>query len=139
MGKLCASAPPLDHRTYRAQITAARERERKKAAEREYLDIPYNVYDDNVDDVDYGPEEERAHEPNADRSNWLEWATDLHSRVTGLESFVWDELIDLRRLIIHDPSTEDIGEGPSIRPPPRRVWGRQSGSSSSSAHQNRDD
>ncbi|KAI3728774.1 hypothetical protein L6452_17416 [Arctium lappa] len=91
-----------------------------------------------ADDVDYGLEEERAPDPTVDRSDWPELATDLNSRVTGLEYFVRDELTDLRRLIINGPSAEDIGVGPSRRPPSRRVWGHRSGSSSSFAHQNRD-
>ncbi|KAI3665100.1 hypothetical protein L6452_43718 [Arctium lappa] len=63
MGQLCAPAAPLDHNTYRTQITVARVKEMKEAAEQEYVDIPYKADDD---DVDYGPERLIIHGPTAD-------------------------------------------------------------------------
>ncbi|KAI3770558.1 hypothetical protein L6452_01695 [Arctium lappa] len=49
------------------------------------------------------------------------------------------ELTNLCRHIIDGPPASDHGVGPSTRPPARRVRGRHSGSSSSSARQYRDD
>ncbi|KAI3715094.1 hypothetical protein L6452_22061 [Arctium lappa] len=84
----------------------------KEEAEREYVDIPDNANDDDVEDVDYEPEEEHAPEPTVDRFDWPGWAIYLHMQMTGLETFVCEELTDLRRLIVHGLTAEEIGVGP---------------------------
>ncbi|KAI3771018.1 hypothetical protein L6452_02169 [Arctium lappa] len=88
---------------------------------------------------DYGPEEEQTPVPSANRSDWPVWANGLHTQMTGLETFVREEMTEIRRLIIHGPTADDHGAEPSARPPSRRVRGRQTGSSSSITRRSRNE
>ncbi|KAI3667346.1 hypothetical protein L6452_42401 [Arctium lappa] len=63
VGQLLPSTPSFDRHTYRAPLSVTRTRERQVAVEQEHVDIPEDADDDDVDDVDYGPEEERTQQP----------------------------------------------------------------------------
>ena len=126
------AAPPLDKRTYRAVINAARKKDDQEALAGERMGITDYVDEDDADDVDCGPEEP-SHPPHEeDRSDWPPWALSLDSRMGRIEHSVEE----LRQLLTNRQPPESGAGGTFSQPPGRRVRGRQAGPSSSRSRRN---